>query len=489
MRSHYAIGALALALASPAWGTVDVSGSSGTAIGFTAAAAPSALGAPAPVSNHSLILEEAASLGNPASLSTFFDGSRKAVSRALFSQAKPSSAYVPARQVEFWAGSPQIEKGLLDMAARAQSRLDVEFMDFRGDAHGMKMAQALLDAAHRGVQVRVLVDNLYGRYVNPLHDWQDGMMARGQGTAAMYDAMRKAGIDVRYSNAGRKGFFPLERDHRKVFVMDGAEGVATGFMPNDANYSWHDAAAHVVGSGATMRLAHHFDQRWMAAGGAKAMDAFPKETVPSPAPKARVVATDPDLNSQWRIRKSVLGHIEKARKSIYIENSYFTDGKVFRALEDAATRGVDVRFVYNEHVDWKISGDAEAWHLKKLLRSGVKVYAYPRMFHTKAMSVDGTWASVGSGNLMPLLEVSQNELDIEVKDEASVAQLDRDLFQKDFQDSTPLTLDNLKEHVPSKASQVLAQGLSVAYYGYERGVTSLKHAVQGAIHGIQDRLP
>jgi phosphatidylserine/phosphatidylglycerophosphate/cardiolipin synthase-like enzyme len=72
------------------------------------------------------------------------------------------------------------------------------------------------------------------------------------------------------------------------------------------------------------------------------------------------------------------------------------------------------------------------------VRNGVRVYAYRGMTHVKAAVYDG-WACVGSANFDKLsLQINQ-ETNIGTSDPAFVARLKRDLFERDFAQSTEIT--------------------------------------------------
>src|SRR5208283_1308226 len=119
------------------------------------------------------------------------------------------------------------------------------------------------------------------------------------------------------------------------------------------------------------------------------------------------------------------------RRFIYIETPYFDDDSSLRALIRARQRGVDVRVVFPARNDSGVMQVNNALVAGDLVRSGIRVYAYPGMTHVKAAIYDG-WACVGSANFDKMsLRVGQ-ELDVGFSDSAAVDQLKRELFDKDF---------------------------------------------------------
>ena len=50
--------------------------------------------------------------------------------------------------------------------------------------------------------------------------------------------------------------------------------------------------------------------------------------------------------AKWKSYRAQFAAIERARRYIYIENAYFDDDSILRALIRARQRGVDVRVVF-----------------------------------------------------------------------------------------------------------------------------------------------
>jgi len=127
-----------------------------------------------------------------------------------------------------------------------------------------------------------------------------------------------------------------------------------------------------------------------------------------------------------------------ARRSIYVEQPYLSDGQVLAGLIRARQRGVDVRVVLPSRGDSGFMNSANLVTSQLLLRNGVRVFAYPGMTHVKAAIYDG-WACFGSANMDNLsLRVNQ-ELDLATSDPAAVARLRAQVFDADFALSREIT--------------------------------------------------
>lgn len=98
--------------------------------------------------------------------------------------------------------------------------------------------------------------------------------------------------------------------------------------------------------------------------------------------------------------------------------------------------------VPGEHIDEKAVRAASRKHWPELLKAGIKIYEYqPAMTHVKLMIVDGTFVSVGSGNL-DIRSIRLNaEANMNVLNSGFAAQQTR-LFEIDKRRSQEVTLSD-----------------------------------------------
>jgi cardiolipin synthase len=75
----------------------------------------------------------------------------------------------------------------------------------------------------------------------------------------------------------------------------------------------------------------------------------------------------------------------------------------------------------------------------RLLRGGVRVYLFPAMTHVKALSADGVWAYIGTGNFDDLSLRNNREVSLSVTSRDVAGALDRSLFLPDMAASQELT--------------------------------------------------
>jgi len=282
---------------------------------------------------------------------------------------------------------------MLDAINRARTSIAMASYIFDGDGIGREFVLALGDAVKRGVDVRVLIDDVDARF---------------SGSSAA-KPLRKAGGKVAVFNPP---FVPARlhalnlRNHRKILVVDGAVGF-TGGMNVDSRYFSADAPEsayrdlHFRLQGPVVaQLMEVFADDWQFSSDEPLRG--PKWFPPLAehgAVLARAIEAGPDEAFE-RVRWAILGGLNAAQRSIKILTPYFIpDQSLISALNAAALRGVEVDIVVPEssdlpHVHWAMYG--QLW---QVLDHGCRVWSRPGPFdHSKLLVVDGAWTLLGSAN-------------------------------------------------------------------------------------------
>jgi cardiolipin synthase A/B len=143
----------------------------------------------------------------------------------------------------------------------------------------------------------------------------------------------------------------------------------------------------------------------------------------------------------------LLSAIAGANTSIWLEVYLLTDTSVVHALEEAASRGVDVR-VLLETVPFGDSGVAPQMTLAKLTAAGVHARPADPAYHythAKAMVVDGATAYIMTCNLTRSglggsTQATNREYGVVDTDPADVAEVAA-IFQADWDHTTPRLAD------------------------------------------------
>ncbi|HUE73613.1 MAG TPA: cardiolipin synthase [Pirellulaceae bacterium] len=305
---------------------------------------------------------------------------------------------------------------------------------FDNDEAGKLFVDALQRAVARGVEVRVLIDDVGTRYTWP----------------SIKGKLREASIPfatflptlipwkLHYSNL---------RSHRKILVIDGRIGftggmnIRQGTMESKCGrHPLCDLHFRVEGP-VVAHLQETFVFDW---------EFCTDEVLEGPAwfPRlenrgnvlARGIADGPDLDFD-KIRLTLHCGIDCAQRSIHIVTPYFLpDQTLIVALNVAAMRGVDVNIYIPQKnnlllVQWACT--AQLW---QVLQRGCKVWLTPPPFdHSKIMLVDDAWSFVGSANWDPRSLRLNFEFNLECYDRELAGKL-REFIDRKRAQSKQITL-------------------------------------------------
>ncbi len=319
-------------------------------------------------------------------------------------------------------GGDEFYPALEEAINGAERSVALETYIFDRDRVGLRIADALIAAVQRGVEVRVIIDGIGLRYSRP----SIARYLRQGGVTVGLFLNRILGLRLPYANL---------RTHRKVAIIDGRiaftggmnirEGFAGTLMGDRAARDVHfRAEGPIVG-----QLFSVFTQDWhfvsgerLGGSGTWAPHAHPTDS----EVLARVVQSGPDSNI-GSTHGLIMGALAVAQESIAICSPYFLpDRQLVGAFTVAARRGVAVDIIIPAAnnlrlVDWGMTAQ-----LDQVIRHGCRVWRSSGPFdHAKLMVVDGAWALVGSSNFDPRSMRLNFELDVEIIDRALAADIRR----------------------------------------------------------------
>ncbi|HET7371952.1 MAG TPA: phospholipase D-like domain-containing protein, partial [Gemmatimonadaceae bacterium] len=286
-------------------------------------------------------------------------------------------------------------------------------------------------------------------------------------------SLRAAGVEV--AKLRQLRWFTISnaanRSHVRVVVVDGRVGYTGGFgladyWLGDGHHEeqWRESNVRFEGP-AVMELQSAFSAAWAEATGELLTGPlfFPESGFqPVGSTGAGLMFAAPTTGSTPAERFLALT-ITGARKTLYIENSYFVPDDDFRRLlERAVRRGVDVRVLtVSNKTDVKTTWYAGRYRYEELLQRGVRIYEYqPTMLHSKTIVADGAWSSVGSMNFDNRSLAFNDEANLVVLDSAFGAQMDS-IFFDDLRYAKEIKLDEFRQRsMWSKALELGATLLS-----------------------------
>lgn len=305
---------------------------------------------------------------------------------------------------------------MLDALANARRSIILETYIFDQDRTGERFVQALADAQHRGVEVRILVDAVGARYSVP--SIMRGLTKAGL-KAAVFNGNVIIGLRLPYANL---------RTHRKILVVDGrvaftgGMNIREGFTAEFAG-DRHSRDTHFKVTGPLVAdLFTVAAEDWLFTTRERLDGPVWDVTLPEGKPGspvlARVVASGPD-NSIETSHKMLMGAFSIARSSIRIMSPYFLpDRELISALTTAARRGVQVDIIVPANNNLTLVDHAMTAQFDQILKSNCRIWRATGPFnHSKLLVIDDRWSYVGSSNLDPRSLRLNFEVDIEVIDE------------------------------------------------------------------------
>ena len=317
---------------------------------------------------------------------------------------------------------------LIDVIGRAERDVWLESYIYADDETGRRVSEALIAAAQRGVNVRVLVD---------------GWGARHYLTRALEARLVEGGVDLlKYRPEVHPWHFRshrMRRLHRKLCVVDGRIAFVGGInVIDDMNTPGHtpprvDFAVLVRGP-MLEPIIQTMQRVWAIVEiaqlrysdvplfGSDDPDAIPAESAGTQVAKFTI---RDNLRHRRDIERAYLAALRTARSEIVIATAYFFPGVRFRrALIAAAERGVNVTLLLQARVEYRLLHYASRALYAQLLSAGIMIQEYHRSFlHAKVAVVDASWATVGSSNIDPYSFLMAREANVFVRDSVFAGEL------------------------------------------------------------------
>lgn len=328
----------------------------------------------------------------------------------------------------------EIFPAMLDAIRSSTETVDfMTFVYWTGDI-AVEFAEALRDRAAHGVRVRVLLDAIGARLMD----------------RALIDRMEEAGVVVEWFRKPTrvKPWEVNHRTHRKLLVCDedvgftGGVGIAEEWCGDARDErEWRDTHVRVRGP-AVDGLRAAFAQNWAETGHdlCDERDRFPDQPRVG---DAIVQVIKGSAGAGWTdIGTMFDALLRSATDRIRLTTAYFVpDERFVQLLCDAAARGVDVCvLVPGPHADKRVVQLAGEAVYEQLLDAGIRVACFQAsMLHAKVLTVDGAVAAIGSANFNSRSLAIDDEVNLVVLHEPTVATLDRH-FDEDLARSEALDL-------------------------------------------------
>lgn len=310
---------------------------------------------------------------------------------------------------------------LVQMIDEARHSIHLQTYIYQNDSTGNEVAEHLLAAAARGVDVYVLVDGYASQSLPQSFILR---MREGGVLLSFFDPLLKS-----------KRFYFGRRMHHKVMVVDnrmamvGASNIADRYNDLPDIPAWLNMDLYIEGESAAElgaichRIWNKRTQR----------HPIPWEARPRPEsfPEGHAIRIRRNdwVTMQNQVSRSYLELFRTARTHITIVCSYFLPGTTFRRrMRQAVQRGVKIQVVVAGESDVPLAKHAERYLYRWMLRNGMELYEYqPTVLHAKLATRDGEWMTVGSYNVNDLSAYASLEINVDVRSPAFVQQTEEEL--------------------------------------------------------------
>ena len=283
---------------------------------------------------------------------------------------------------------PERLNALLDLIAGAEQSLRIIYYIYVDDDAGAKVRAALIAAAGRGVDVKLIVDGLGSEHAQ---------------NRRFFDPLEEAGVAVcRF--VPRLGRRYLLRNHQKLALADEARVIIGGFNIEDSYFgtedeqAWRDLGFYIEGPSAA-HLTGYFDAlaAWAKRDGAplRALRVLLSKWS-EPAGKTRWLFGGPTRKpSPWA--RAIKYDLRRAMRADLISAYFAPSPGMLRRLDRIGQRGT-ARVVLASKNDHGAAIWASRFTYAGLLRKGVQIYEYqPTKLHTKLFVIDDV-VYIGSAN-------------------------------------------------------------------------------------------
>lgn len=297
-------------------------------------------------------------------------------------------------EVEIYTSGYDFFPSLLMEIGKAEHHIHIDTFIVSDDPLGRIIADALIDKAKQGVEVRLIYDDV-GSWRTP---------------NSFFTRMRNEGIEVYAFMPVRFPAFTSRvnyRNHRKICVIDGEVGfiggmnIARRYVQGTPKQSWRDTHVKLTGA-AVYGLQRAFLVDWYFVSKVLITERsyYPEIIIGQNNSLVQVVTSSP--TSLWpEIEQGYVRILTNAKHYVYMETPYFlpTDPILF-AMRVAALSGVDVRLMIPYETDTKVVEWASRSYVIEASKAGVKILLYRKGFnHSKLLVSDDAMATIGSTNV------------------------------------------------------------------------------------------
>ena len=297
-------------------------------------------------------------------------------------------------EVEIYTSGYDFFPSLLMEIGKAEHHIHLDTFIISDDPLGRIVADALIDKARQGVEVRLIYDDV-GSWRTP---------------NSFFTRMRNEGVEGYAFMPVRFPAFTSRvnyRNHRKICVIDGEVGfiggmnIARRYVQGTVRQPWRDTHVKITGA-AVYGLQRAFLVDWYFVSKILITERsyYPEIIIRQNDNLVQVVTSSP--TSLWpEIEQGYVRILTNAKHYVYMQTPYFLPtNPILFAMRVAALSGVDVRLMIPYETDTKVVEWASRSYVMEAAKAGVKILLYREGFnHSKLLVSDDAMATIGSTNV------------------------------------------------------------------------------------------
>lgn len=344
------------------------------------------------------IKDGAVSMQHPEVETAFFKIARVAAKETGF-VIRPDNA------VTIFDEAEEMFESLISDIDQCRDVCHLEFYIVHPEGRVLEVFRALIDAAGRGVECKLIADHIGSKaFLNG--QWPKRLEEAG---ITVIDSLPTGIIKTFFTRSDL-------RNHRKIVVLDRWIGYTGSFNLADPDYfksgagvgKWVDVFVRIEGN-ASEALAVVFNTDYVietAQGRSvtkipplSALEAVP-ETDESHQSLVQIIPSGPEMRTSV-IYETIISSIYAAKDFIRITTPYFVPGEsLMLALTNAARRGVKVQIILPKRVDSFLARYAGRSYYGELLKAGVSLHEFQDdLLHSKIILIDDDVCYLGTVNL------------------------------------------------------------------------------------------
>lgn len=334
-------------------------------------------------------------------------------------------------KVHIYTNQEDILRNMINAIKKARFRILIETYIFDPDPVGIRIRDALIEAASRGVEVIFIYDHFGSSKIN------NKFLAAF--LAAEIRIFKFNPIQLR-SRSGPLLF----RNHRKIATIDDTVSFCGSMnISSNSGRPFRETVLKIQGPAVWNLLDIFVDSLYETT----------KKILLCYNVRYQMYFLDGIIiqvlgSNQNRkitsIQKSIRLSLKHAKYTCYLTTPYFLPfGSLKKAILDAAERGIDIRILISgKSSDVRLMRLASCHIYGQFLKAGVRIYEFQsqqQTLHAKTAAIDGVYAWVGSFNLDRWSYERNLEVNVGVIDRCVARRIERH-FKSDLKNSKEIFL-------------------------------------------------